>query len=61
MTTPAVSCNLDRVLFEKNSKYMRDALVAYNAVFPDAGDLSQKEHLIKIVKDGIRRRDERHG
>lgn len=50
-----IGLNLDRKLFEQNSKYVRDALVAYNAVFPDAGDLSQKEHLIRIVKDGIQR------
>ena len=54
-----VGLNLDRMLFEKNSKYVRDALVAYNAVFHDAGDLSQKEHLIRIVKDGIRGKEQK--
>ena len=51
----AVGLNIDRKLFEENSKYVRDALVAYNAVFTDLGDLSQKEHLIRIVRDGISR------
>lgn len=28
-----IGLNPDRMLFENNSKYVRDALVAYNAVF----------------------------
>ncbi len=43
----------NRKLFEDNAQYVRTALVAYNAVFDDLGDLSKKEYLIKIVKDAI--------
>lgn len=43
----------DRKLFEDNAQYVRTALVAYNAVFDDLGDLSKKEYLIKIVTDAI--------
>lgn len=42
-----------RKLFEDNAQYVRTALVAYNAVFNDLGDLSKKEYLIKIVKDAV--------
>jgi len=44
---------INRNLFEENSVYVRTALVAYNAVFSDLGDLSQKNHLQKIVLDAI--------
>jgi len=37
---------LNRILFEENSVYVRTALVAYNAVFHDPGDRSQKQHLM---------------
>ena len=36
---------VNRVLFEQNSQYIRTALVAYNAVFEDLGDLSKKRVL----------------
>ncbi len=45
--------HIDRELFEKNSQYMRTALVAYNAVFSDMGDLSKKEYLRRIVADAF--------
>lgn len=44
---------VNRVLFEQNSQYVRTALVAYNAVFEDLGDLSKKEYLEQIVFDAI--------
>ena len=44
---------IDRQLFEDNSHYVRTALVAYNAVFKDIGDLSKKEYLERIIRDGI--------
>lgn len=43
-------------LFENNAHYVRTALVAYNAVFDDLGDLSKKEYLLKIVEDAITRK-----
>ena len=45
--------SIDRRLFEDNSHYARTALVAYNAVFPDVGDKSQKRYLEAFVRDGI--------
>lgn len=48
-----IGLNPNRKLFEDNAQYVRTALVAYNAVFKDLGDLSKKEYLIKIVKDAI--------
>ena len=45
----------DRKLFEDNAQYVRTALVAYNAVFKDLGDLSKPEYLIKIVEDAFER------
>lgn len=44
---------INRTLFEKNSTYVRDALVAYNAVFADAGDMSRMDFLRNIVRDAI--------
>lgn len=44
---------INRKLFEENSQYVRTALVAYNAVFDDLGDLSKKEYLERIVFDAI--------
>lgn len=44
---------INRKLFEENSQYVRTALVAYNAVFDDLGDLSKKEYLERIVLDAI--------
>ncbi|MBD5509505.1 MAG: hypothetical protein HDR05_16060 [Lachnospiraceae bacterium] len=48
----------NRKLFEDNAQYVRTALVAYNAVFDDLGDLSKKEYLIKIVEDAIKEKGE---
>ena len=45
----------DRELFEKNAQYVRTALVAYNAVFDDLGDLSKPEYLRNTVEDAILR------
>ncbi|MCM1427611.1 MAG: Fic family protein [Eubacterium sp.] len=48
-----IGLNLNRDLFENNAQYVRTALVAYNAVFDDLGDLSKKEYLLKIVEDAV--------
>ena len=48
-----VGLNPNRELFEKSAQYVRTALVAYNAVFDDMGDLSKPEYLIRIVEDAI--------
>ncbi len=50
-----IGLNPDRKLFEENAEYVRTALVAYNAVFNDLGDLSKPEYLIRIVEDAITR------
>lgn len=50
-----IGLNLNRDLFENNAQYVRTALVAYNAIFDDLGDLSKKEYLLKIVEDAIMR------
>jgi cell filamentation protein len=44
---------LNRELFKDNSRYVRRALVAASAIFADIGDLSQPQHLVRIVKDAI--------
>ena len=44
---------LNRELFKDNSVYVRRALVAASAIFTDMGDLSQPQHLIRIVRDAI--------
>ena len=44
---------LNRELLKDNSMYVRRALVAASAIFFDLGDLSQPQHLIRIVKDSI--------
>ena len=46
---------LDTELFEKNSAYVRNALVAASAVFKDLGDKSKPQYLVKIVKDALKR------
>lgn len=46
---------LDRDLFKDNSAYLRTALVAASAKFKDLGDLSQPQHLVRIVKDALSR------
>lgn len=35
--------------------HVRNALVAFTAKFKDIGDLSQPQHLIRIVRDAIER------
>jgi cell filamentation protein len=45
--------NMD--IFKNNSKYFRSALVAISAKFSDGTDVSQPEHLIRIVKDSMER------
>ena len=45
--------DINRKLFEKNSKYVRTALVAYNAYFADGSDFSKKEYLERIVYDAM--------
>ena len=49
-----IGLNPDRKLFENNAQYVRTALVAYNAVFDDMGDMSKPEYLIRIVEDSLR-------
>lgn len=44
---------INRELFEENSLYVRNALVAYNAVFDDLGDYSKKNYLEDIVYDAL--------
>lgn len=44
---------IDRKLFEENSRYVRTALVAYNAYFADGNDFSKKEYLERIVYDAL--------
>lgn len=48
-----IGLNPNRELFERNAQYVRTALVAYNAVFDDMGDISKPEYLIKIVEDAL--------
>lgn len=45
---------LDRTLFEQNAAYLRSALVAATAIFPD-GDFRKPEYLLRIVKDSLER------
>lgn len=40
-------------LFKDNASYMREALVAANAVFHDLGDLRKPEYLYRIVQDAL--------
>lgn len=44
---------INRKLFEENSRYVRTALVAYNAYFADGSDFSKKEYLERIVYDAL--------
>ena len=48
-----IGLNINRKLFETNSRYVRTALVAYNAYFSDGSDFSKKEYLRKIVYDAM--------
>ena len=45
--------NINRELFENNARYVRTALVAYNAFFSDGKDFRKKEYLERIVKDSF--------
>ena len=45
----------DRELFENNARYVRTAMVAYNAIFDDLGDRSKPDYLIRFVEDAIER------
>ena len=45
--------SIKRELFEENSLYVRNALVAANAVFKDIGDKSSYEYLQRIVLDAM--------
>ena len=44
---------INRKLFEENSRYVRTALVAYNAYFADGSDFSKKDYLERIVYDAL--------
>jgi cell filamentation protein len=44
---------IKRELFENNARYVRTALVAYNAYFADGQDFSKKEYLERIVIDAF--------
>lgn len=45
--------NINRELFENNARYVRTALVAYNAFFFDGKDFRKKEYLERIVFDSF--------
>lgn len=45
--------NINRELFENNARYVRTALVAYNAFFSDGKDFRKKEYLERIVFDSF--------
>ena len=44
---------VNRDLFEKNARYLRTALVAFNAYFSEGSDFSKKEYLYNIVEDAF--------
>lgn len=44
---------INRKLFEDNARYVRTALVAYNAYFSDGSDYSRKDYLERIVYDAM--------
>lgn len=46
---------IESELFKDHASYMRDALVAANAVFHDIGDLRKPEYLQQIVRDALER------
>lgn len=48
-----IGLKINRELFEKNSRYVRTALVAYNAYFADGSDFAKKEYLERIVYDAM--------
>ncbi len=45
-------------LFKDNAAYMRNALVAANAIFEDLGDLRKPEYLYRIVQEALERGQE---
>ena len=49
----AIGLKINRELFEKNSRYVRMALVAYTAYFADGRNFSKREYLEKIVYDAM--------
>ena len=49
----SVNMPIDRQLFQRNSEYLRNALVAARAIFSDLGDRSQPQHLYRIVLDAL--------
>ena len=53
-----IGLKINRELFEKNSRYVRTALVAYNAYFADGSNFSKKEYLERIVYDALSDMDE---
>ena len=44
---------VNRDLFEKNARYLRTSLVAFNAYFSDGSDFSKEEYLYNIVEDAF--------
>lgn len=44
---------IDSNLFKDNAAYMRNALVASNAIFHDLGDLRKSEYLERIVRNAL--------
>ena len=54
-----IGLKINRELFEKNSRYVRTALVAYNAYFADGNDFSKHEYLERIVYDALDNYDEK--
>lgn len=49
-----IGLKIDRKIFEDNARYVRTALVAYNAFFKDGSNYSKKEYLEKIVADSLK-------
>ena len=45
--------SINRKLLEDNARYVRTALVAYNAYFSDGSDFSKKEYLERIIYDAL--------
>lgn len=54
----ACQLGLDRSVFEQNSRYLRNALVAYNAIFDDLGNLSKPEFLERMLRHAFGCEDE---
>ena len=48
-----IGLRINRNLLGQNSRYVRNALVAYNAYFSDGSDFSKKEYLERIVYDAM--------